>query len=85
MLGLAIAFGIGGRDLAQRFLERKFVRAKKEEEGEDETFAALTWRAECCDILSDQKESSVFLNVPLVFRQSVRLVAPFPISAHRAG
>jgi len=36
MLGLAIAFGIGGRDLAQRFLERKFVRAKKEEEGEDE-------------------------------------------------
>jgi hypothetical protein len=31
MLGLAIAFGIGGRDLAQRFLERRFVRAKKEE------------------------------------------------------
>ena len=35
MLGLAIAFGIGGRDLAQRFLERKFVRGKKEE-NEDE-------------------------------------------------
>jgi hypothetical protein len=36
MLGLAIAFGIGGRNLAQRFLEKKFVRAKKEEENEDE-------------------------------------------------
>ena len=35
MLGLAIAFGIGGRDLARRFLERKFVREKKEE-NEDE-------------------------------------------------
>src|ERR1017187_8592514 len=35
MLGLAIAFGIGGRDLAQRFLEKKFVREKKEE-NEDE-------------------------------------------------
>jgi hypothetical protein len=35
MLGLAIAFGIGGKDLAQRFLERRFVRAKKEE-NEDE-------------------------------------------------
>ncbi len=35
MLGMAIAFGIGGRDLAQRFLEEKFVRAKKEE-NEDE-------------------------------------------------
>jgi hypothetical protein len=35
MLGLAIAFGIGGRDLAQRFLEQRFVRAKKDE-NEDE-------------------------------------------------
>ncbi|MGA9881899.1 MAG: hypothetical protein WA350_04415 [Candidatus Sulfotelmatobacter sp.] len=35
MLGLAIAFGIGGKDLAQRFLERRFVRAKKDE-SEDE-------------------------------------------------
>jgi Conserved TM helix len=35
MFGLAIAFGIGGRDLAQRFLEEKFVRGKKEE-NEDE-------------------------------------------------
>jgi hypothetical protein len=35
MFGLAIAFGIGGRNLAQRFLEKKFVRGKKEE-NEDE-------------------------------------------------
>jgi hypothetical protein len=35
MLGLAIAFGIGGRDLAQRFLEKKIFRAKKQE-NEDE-------------------------------------------------
>jgi len=35
MLGLAIAFGIGGRDLAQRFLEKKIVRDKKQE-NEDE-------------------------------------------------
>ena len=35
MLGLAIAFGIGGRDLAQRFLEKKVFRGKKQE-NEDE-------------------------------------------------
>src|SRR5580658_292376 len=35
MLGLAIAFGMGGRDLAKRFLEKRFVREKKEE-NEDE-------------------------------------------------
>jgi hypothetical protein len=35
MLGLAIAFGIGGRNLAQQFLEKRFVRPKKEE-NEDE-------------------------------------------------
>ena len=35
MLGLAIAFGIGGRDLARRFLEKKFIRGKNEE-NEDE-------------------------------------------------
>ena len=35
MLGLAIAFGIGGRGLAQRFLEKKFVRGNKEKD-EDE-------------------------------------------------
>ena len=35
MFGLALAFGIGGRNLAQRFLEQKFVRGRKEE-NEDE-------------------------------------------------
>jgi hypothetical protein len=35
MLGLAIAFGLGGRDLAQAFLERKFLRGQREE-SEDE-------------------------------------------------
>jgi len=35
MLGLAIAFGMGGRDLAKRFLEKRFVREKKTE-SEDE-------------------------------------------------
>jgi hypothetical protein len=37
MLGLAIAFGMGGRNLAKRFLEKKFVRGKKDEtENENE-------------------------------------------------
>src|ERR1700690_171268 len=35
MLGLAIAFVMGGRDLARRFLEKKIVR-RKEEDNEDE-------------------------------------------------
>jgi Mechanosensitive ion channel, conserved TM helix len=35
MLGLAIAFGIGGRDLAREFLEKRLVTRKKEEK-EDE-------------------------------------------------
>jgi hypothetical protein len=35
MLGLALAFGLGGRDLARRFLERRFVHAEKDER-EDE-------------------------------------------------
>ena len=35
MLGLAIAFGIGGRDLARAFLEKRLVRGKKDE-NEDE-------------------------------------------------
>jgi hypothetical protein len=35
MLGLAIAFGTGGKELAQRFLEGRFVQGKKEEK-EDE-------------------------------------------------
>jgi len=35
MLGLAIAFGIGGKDLARQFLEKKLATGKKEER-EDE-------------------------------------------------
>jgi len=35
MLGLAIAFGLGGQDLARKFLERRLVRQNKEER-EDE-------------------------------------------------
>jgi len=35
MLGLALAFGLGGRDLARRFLERRFVHERREEK-EDE-------------------------------------------------
>jgi Conserved TM helix len=35
MLGLAIAFGMGGRNLARRFLENRIVRGKKQE-NEDE-------------------------------------------------
>jgi hypothetical protein len=35
MLGLALAFGLGGRDLARQFLERRFVHEKKEDR-EDE-------------------------------------------------
>jgi hypothetical protein len=36
MLGLAIAFGMGGKDLAQQFLEKRFVRERKDEGKEDE-------------------------------------------------
>lgn len=32
MLGLALAFGLGGRDLAKRLLERRFLEEKKEED-----------------------------------------------------
>src|SRR5436853_1914095 len=35
MLGLALAFGLGGRDLARRYLERRFMHEHKEER-EDE-------------------------------------------------
>ncbi len=35
MLGLALAFGMGGRDLARQFLEKRLVREKKNEK-EDE-------------------------------------------------
>lgn len=36
MLGLAIAFGFGGQELAREFLEKKLGRGKKEEKTEDE-------------------------------------------------
>lgn len=36
MFGLALAFGLGGQELARRFLERRFQHARKEEEHEDE-------------------------------------------------
>ena len=32
MLGLALAFGLGGRDLARQVLERRFLQEKKEED-----------------------------------------------------
>ena len=35
MLGLAIAFGLGGRDLAKQFLERRFLK-EKEDQKQDE-------------------------------------------------
>lgn len=37
MLGLAIAFGLGGKDLAREFLEKRLGKGKKEEK-EDELF-----------------------------------------------
>jgi hypothetical protein len=36
MLGLAIAFGTGGKELAQQFLERKVLHGRKDEAKEDE-------------------------------------------------
>jgi Conserved TM helix len=36
LFGLALAFGLGGRDLARRFLERRFSRETQQEEREDE-------------------------------------------------
>lgn len=41
MLGLAIAFGMGGRDLAKHFLERRFVRGKKDETDNDNELSPL--------------------------------------------
>ncbi len=35
MLGLAIAFGIGGRDLARHFLEKRFVHGKREDNNDE--------------------------------------------------
>jgi len=35
MLGLAIAFGLGGQDLARRFLERRFLHDKQEQKQDE--------------------------------------------------
>lgn len=35
MLGLAIAFGVGGRDLARDFLERRFLKEKQEQKQDE--------------------------------------------------
>jgi hypothetical protein len=40
MLGLALAFGLGGKDLAQAFLERRFAYGRKEE-GKEDDFSPL--------------------------------------------
>src|ERR1700675_1958352 len=45
MFGLAIAFGVGGRSLAQRFLEKRFVRGRKEE-NEDQLLPLQCRRSE---------------------------------------
>jgi hypothetical protein len=36
MLGLALAFGLGGRELARRFLERRFGHEHRQDQPEDE-------------------------------------------------
>jgi hypothetical protein len=35
MLGLAIAFGLGGQDLARRFLERRFLPSSQEQKHDE--------------------------------------------------
>jgi hypothetical protein len=35
MLGLAIAFGMGGRDLARQFLERRFLKEKEDQKHDE--------------------------------------------------
>ncbi|HXZ81512.1 MAG TPA: hypothetical protein VEG30_16410 [Terriglobales bacterium] len=41
MLGLAIAFGLGGKDLAREFLERRFGTAQKEKEEKEDELSPL--------------------------------------------
>jgi hypothetical protein len=36
MLGMALAFGLGGKDLAREYLERRFTHSRREPEREDE-------------------------------------------------
>jgi hypothetical protein len=35
MLGLALSFGLGGRDLARRYLERRFGQAQREDRDDE--------------------------------------------------
>jgi Mechanosensitive ion channel, conserved TM helix len=41
MFGLALAFGLGGRDLARRFLERRFAHGKSSEEQREDELSPL--------------------------------------------
>lgn len=41
MLGLALAFGLGGRDLARRFLERRFVHESHEQADREDELSPL--------------------------------------------
>jgi len=41
MLGLAIAFGTGGKDLARQFLEKRLVRGNSKDEGKEDDLSPL--------------------------------------------
>ena len=41
MMGLAIAFGLGGRNVARRILERRFPEAKRRDEDKDDESSHL--------------------------------------------
>jgi hypothetical protein len=41
MLGLAIAFGAGGKDLARQFLEKRLVRGTGKNEGNEDSLSPL--------------------------------------------
>jgi hypothetical protein len=41
MLGLAIAFGMGGKQLAQQFLETRFVPGRKDDDGKEDELSPL--------------------------------------------
>ncbi len=41
MLGLAIAFGTGGKDLARQFLEKRLVRGTSKDEGKEDELSPL--------------------------------------------
>jgi hypothetical protein len=41
MLGLAIAFGLGGKDLARRFLENRFSEERSQEKEKEDELSPL--------------------------------------------